>query len=180
VVGPIQQSETLDCFIHKIPHVVFVFVPDVRMNEHGVCAELQELGNQRLALIVSTAGDDDLWAVLRKDECGSPTNAGQGAGNQPNWRTHRCPSSTGETMQTRHRITRSRTASRERRRIDRWPRGAHARGPALSIIVNRLEREQLERLEKARVGRLLAQAKALREAQEIRAYVCRSRPAIHA
>jgi hypothetical protein len=35
----------------------------------------------------------------------------------------------------------------------------------------RLERERLERLEKARVGRLLAQAKALREAQEIRAYV---------
>jgi hypothetical protein len=35
----------------------------------------------------------------------------------------------------------------------------------------RLERERLERLEKARVGRLLTQAKALREAQEIRAYV---------
>jgi hypothetical protein len=35
----------------------------------------------------------------------------------------------------------------------------------------RLERERLDRLEKARVGRLLAQAKALREAQEIRAYV---------
>jgi hypothetical protein len=35
----------------------------------------------------------------------------------------------------------------------------------------RLERERLERLEKARIGRLLAQAKALREAQEIRAYV---------
>ncbi len=35
----------------------------------------------------------------------------------------------------------------------------------------RLERERLERLEKARVGRLLAQARALREAQEIRAYV---------
>jgi hypothetical protein len=35
----------------------------------------------------------------------------------------------------------------------------------------RLERERLERLEKARVGRLLAQAKALREAQEIRGYV---------
>ena len=35
----------------------------------------------------------------------------------------------------------------------------------------RLERERLERLEKARVGRLLAQARALRESQEIRAYV---------
>lgn len=35
----------------------------------------------------------------------------------------------------------------------------------------RLERERLERLEKARVGRLLAQARAFREAQEIRAYV---------
>ena len=35
----------------------------------------------------------------------------------------------------------------------------------------RLERERLERLEKAGVGRLLAQAKALREAEEIRAYV---------
>ena len=35
----------------------------------------------------------------------------------------------------------------------------------------RHERERLERLEKARVGWLLAQAKALREAQEIRAYV---------
>jgi hypothetical protein len=35
----------------------------------------------------------------------------------------------------------------------------------------RLERERLERLEKARVGRLLAQAKSLREAEEIRAYV---------
>jgi hypothetical protein len=35
----------------------------------------------------------------------------------------------------------------------------------------RLERERLERLEKARIGRLLSQAKALREAQEIRAYV---------
>jgi hypothetical protein len=35
----------------------------------------------------------------------------------------------------------------------------------------RLERERLERPEKARVGRLLAQAKALREAQEIGAYV---------
>ena len=35
----------------------------------------------------------------------------------------------------------------------------------------RLERERLERLEKARVGRLLAQAKAQREAQEIRVYV---------
>jgi hypothetical protein len=32
-------------------------------------------------------------------------------------------------------------------------------------------RLELERLEKARIGRLLAQAKALREAQEIRAYV---------
>ena len=30
----------------------------------------------------------------------------------------------------------------------------------------RLERERLERLEKARIGRLLAQAKALREAEE--------------
>ena len=36
----------------------------------------------------------------------------------------------------------------------------------------RLERERLERLDKARVGRLLAQARALREAQEIRDYVC--------
>jgi len=35
----------------------------------------------------------------------------------------------------------------------------------------RLERERLERLEKARVGRLLAQAQSLREAEEIRAYV---------
>jgi hypothetical protein len=35
----------------------------------------------------------------------------------------------------------------------------------------RLERERLERLEQARVGRLLTQAKALTEAQEIRAYV---------
>jgi hypothetical protein len=35
----------------------------------------------------------------------------------------------------------------------------------------RLERERLERLEKARVGRLLAQARGLKEAQEIRAYV---------
>jgi hypothetical protein len=35
----------------------------------------------------------------------------------------------------------------------------------------RLERERLERLEKARVGRLLAQARSLREAEEIRAYV---------
>jgi hypothetical protein len=35
----------------------------------------------------------------------------------------------------------------------------------------RLERERLARLEKARVDRLLDQAKALREAQEIRAYV---------
>jgi hypothetical protein len=35
----------------------------------------------------------------------------------------------------------------------------------------RLERERLERLEKARVGRLLTQAKSLREAEEIRAYV---------
>jgi hypothetical protein len=35
----------------------------------------------------------------------------------------------------------------------------------------RLERERLERLKKARVGRLLAQAKSLREAEEIRAYV---------
>jgi hypothetical protein len=33
------------------------------------------------------------------------------------------------------------------------------------------ERERLERLEKARVGRLLAHAKSLREAEEIRAYV---------
>jgi hypothetical protein len=35
----------------------------------------------------------------------------------------------------------------------------------------RLERERLDRLEKARVGRLLAQARSLREAEEIRAYV---------
>jgi hypothetical protein len=35
----------------------------------------------------------------------------------------------------------------------------------------RLERERLERVEKARVARLLSQARALREAQEIRAYV---------
>ena len=35
----------------------------------------------------------------------------------------------------------------------------------------RLERERLEHLENARVGRLLAQAKSLREAEEIRAYV---------
>jgi hypothetical protein len=35
----------------------------------------------------------------------------------------------------------------------------------------RLERERLERPEKARVGRLLAQAWSLREAEEIRAYV---------
>jgi hypothetical protein len=35
----------------------------------------------------------------------------------------------------------------------------------------RVERERLERFEKARVGRLLAQAKSLREAEEIRAYV---------
>jgi len=35
----------------------------------------------------------------------------------------------------------------------------------------RLERERLERLERAPVGRLLAQAKSLREADEIRAYV---------
>jgi len=35
----------------------------------------------------------------------------------------------------------------------------------------RLERQRLERLEKARVARLLAQAMALKEAQEIRAYV---------
>jgi hypothetical protein len=35
----------------------------------------------------------------------------------------------------------------------------------------RLERERLERLEKARVARLLSQSRALREAQEIRAYV---------
>ena len=35
----------------------------------------------------------------------------------------------------------------------------------------RLERERVDRLEKARVGRLLAQARALREAEEIRAYV---------
>lgn len=35
----------------------------------------------------------------------------------------------------------------------------------------RLERERLERLEKARVGRLLAQSRALREAEEIRAHV---------
>ena len=35
----------------------------------------------------------------------------------------------------------------------------------------RLERERLERLEKARVARLLAQARALKEAEEIRAYV---------
>jgi hypothetical protein len=35
----------------------------------------------------------------------------------------------------------------------------------------RLERERLDRLEKTRVARLLAQAKALQDAQEIRAYV---------
>jgi len=35
----------------------------------------------------------------------------------------------------------------------------------------RLERERLERLEKAQIARLLAQAKALRDAQDIRAYV---------
>jgi hypothetical protein len=35
----------------------------------------------------------------------------------------------------------------------------------------RLEREHLERLERARVARLLTQARALRDAQEIRAYV---------
>src|SRR5438552_2378768 len=35
----------------------------------------------------------------------------------------------------------------------------------------RLERERLERMEKARVGRLLDQAKSLREADEIRACV---------
>jgi hypothetical protein len=35
----------------------------------------------------------------------------------------------------------------------------------------RLERERLERIEKARGGRLLDQAKSLREADEIRAYV---------
>ena len=35
----------------------------------------------------------------------------------------------------------------------------------------RLERERLERIKKARGGRLLAQAKSLREAEEIRAYV---------
>ena len=62
--GNIQASETLDGFIHKSPHVVFV--ADVRMNEHSVCAELQELGNQRLALIVSTAGDDDLRRLAQR------------------------------------------------------------------------------------------------------------------
>lgn len=35
----------------------------------------------------------------------------------------------------------------------------------------RLERQRLERLEKTRVGRLLEQARSLREAEEIRAYV---------
>ena len=35
----------------------------------------------------------------------------------------------------------------------------------------RLEREQRERVEKARVDRLLSQARALKEAEEIRAYV---------
>src|SRR5581483_9904705 len=35
----------------------------------------------------------------------------------------------------------------------------------------RLERERLKRLEEARIGRLLAQARALQQAQEIRAYV---------
>jgi hypothetical protein len=34
-----------------------------------------------------------------------------------------------------------------------------------------LERERRERIEKARVARLLSQARALKEAQEIRAYV---------
>ncbi len=35
----------------------------------------------------------------------------------------------------------------------------------------RLERERLRRLEEARIARLLAQARALQQAQEIRAYV---------
>jgi hypothetical protein len=41
----------------------------------------------------------------------------------------------------------------------------------LGFVSRRLEREPLERLEKARVGRLLAQPKSPREAEEIRAYV---------
>jgi hypothetical protein len=34
VDGNIQATETPDCFIHEIPHLVFV--ADVRMNEHGI------------------------------------------------------------------------------------------------------------------------------------------------
>ena len=54
---------------------------------------------------------------------------------------------------------------------DQAESGTCRRGTTQGDRAARLERERFEGLEKARVGRLLAQAKAWREAREIRAYV---------
>jgi hypothetical protein len=72
-------------------------VADIGANEFGFRAKRAKFGDQRLAGVIVTAGDDNSGAFTGEGESRGTANAGQGAGDQDNGITHVIsPSKKGE------------------------------------------------------------------------------------
>src|ERR1700731_3463578 len=96
VDGRIQATEARDGLIDQAAHIVIA--AHVGADELRFAAELAQLGSQRLADVLMTAGNDDAIAFSRKSKGRGTPNPSQRAGNQDNGGAHIASSLHGVDM----------------------------------------------------------------------------------
>ena len=62
-----------------------IFVPDVGLHEHGLCAKAVQFGLKGLPFRLPATGNDQAGPFLRKCHGSGPTDPGQGTRHHHHW-----------------------------------------------------------------------------------------------
>src|SRR6266852_1237627 len=86
VDGDIEAAEAGDRLVDQILDIVLA--ANVGVDEFRFGAQRAEFGHQRLAGVITAAGNDQVCAFMREGKSGGAANAGQGASDEDNGFTH--------------------------------------------------------------------------------------------
>src|SRR6201991_1839382 len=82
----IEAAKARDGFVDHGADIILL--ADVGVDELGFGTERAQLGDERLAGLITPAGNDHVGALPGEGDGGGATDAGQGAGDQYDWVTH--------------------------------------------------------------------------------------------
>ena len=84
--GACVVDRDVDGLINHVADIIFL--ADVGVDELGLCTQRAQLLGERLAGLVSPAGDNHFRTLLGEGDRGGAPNAGEATGNQDDLRAH--------------------------------------------------------------------------------------------